>query len=144
MLPILPDKSVVAHAGLERELFHRHEFSEVTPVERSWKKASGLRRNGLGVPVVGRVAASGVTDPNAPSSGFVLPATALVLPDSDGHMELVVADPTKVETIKAFGQELPLAMDLEAWLDQVEATGPPPVAGVRECCAPRSSRVDPA
>ena len=48
----------------------------------------------------------------------------------------VFADPTKVETIKAFGQELPLAMDLEAWLDQVEATGPPPVAGVRQMLRP--------
>jgi Alpha/beta hydrolase family len=136
LLPILQDKSVVAHAGAERKFFHRHEFSDVTPVERSWRRASGLRRNGLGVPVVGRLAESGVTDPNAPSSGFVLAATALVLPDSDGHMELVFADPTKVETIKAFGQELPLAMDLEAWLDQVEATGPPPVAGVRQMLRP--------
>jgi hypothetical protein len=51
-------------------------------------------------------------------------------------MELVLADPTKVETIKAFGQEFPLAMDLEAWLDQVEATGPPAVAGVRQMLRP--------
>ena len=63
LLPVLQDQSVIAHAGAEREFFHRHELSEVTPVERSWKKASGLRRNGLGVPVVGRVAARGGDGP---------------------------------------------------------------------------------
>jgi hypothetical protein len=136
LLPILQDKSVGAQAGPDRKFFRRDEFSEVSPVERSWKRASGLRCDGLGVPVVARVADSAVTDPNAPSSGFVVAATALVLPDSEGHTELVFADPTKVETIKAFGQELPLAMDLEAWLDQVEATGPPPVAGVRQMLRP--------
>jgi pimeloyl-ACP methyl ester carboxylesterase len=136
LLPILRDKSVAAHAADERKFLHRHKFSEVSPVERPWKRASGLRRDGLGVPVVGRIAESAVADPNAPSSGFVLAATALVLPDSDGQMKLFFADPTKVETITAFGQELPLAMDLEAWLDQVEATGPPPVAGVRQMLRP--------
>ena len=132
LLPILQEKLVAGDAAAERKLFDRHKFSEVTPVERSWRRASGLRRNGLGVPVVARIAESAVTDPNAPSSGFVLAATALVLPNADGHMELYFADPTKVDSIRAFGQELPLAMDLEAWLDQVEATGPPPVAGVRQ------------
>jgi hypothetical protein len=132
LLPILQDRSVAAHSADERKLFHLHKFSEVTPVERSRRRASGLRRDGLGLPVVGRIAESAVTDPNAPSSGFVLAATALVLPDSDGRMGLCFADPTKVDSIRAFGQELPLAMDLEAWLDRVEATGPPPVAGVRQ------------
>jgi pimeloyl-ACP methyl ester carboxylesterase len=81
--------------------------------------------------VIGRIAGSGVTDPNAPRSGFVLAATALVLPDSDGRMDLFFADPTRVETIEAFEKELPVAMDLEAWLDAVEATGPPSGAGFR-------------
>lgn len=136
LLPVLRDNSVAAYPSDGTKFFHRHKFSEVTPVERSRLRPSGLRRNGLGLPVVGRIAESGVADPNAPSSGFVLAATALVLPGSDGRMQLFFADPTKVETIKAFGQEFPLAMDLEAWLDQVEATGPPAVAGVRQMLRP--------
>jgi hypothetical protein len=56
--------------------------------------------------------------------GFVLAATALVLPDSDGHMDFFLADSTKLETIRIFEK-------LEAWLDKVEATGPPVGAGFR-------------
>src|SRR5262249_9134726 len=61
LLPILQEKLVAADAADERKLFHRQEFSEVTPVERSWRRASGLRRDGLGLPVVGRIAQSAVT-----------------------------------------------------------------------------------
>jgi hypothetical protein len=47
------------------------------------------------------------------------------------RIDLFFADPTRVETIEAFEKELPVAVDLEAWLDAVEATGPPLCAGFR-------------
>jgi Alpha/beta hydrolase family len=46
-------------------------------------------------------------------------------------MDLFLADPTRAETIEAFEKELPVAMDLEAWLNEVEAAGPPSGAGFR-------------
>jgi pimeloyl-ACP methyl ester carboxylesterase len=130
LLPILKGNSVASHDKDQRKFFNPHDFSEVVPVEISRISVSGLHRDGLGIPVIGRIAQSG-TDPNAPRSGFVLAATALVLPDSDGRMDLFYADPTRVDTIEAFEKELPVAMDLEAWLDAVEATGPPLSAGFR-------------
>ena len=131
LLPILKGNADASHEKHQRKFFNPHDFSEVAPVERSRISVSGLHRDGLGLPVIGRIAQSGVTDPNAPPSGFVLAATALVLPDSDGRMDLFFADPTRVETIDAFEKELPVAMDLEAWLDAVEATAPPFGAGFR-------------
>jgi pimeloyl-ACP methyl ester carboxylesterase len=131
LLPILKNDSVASQRKRQKGFFNPPDLSEITPVGRSRVTVSGLHRDGLGLPVIGRIAQSGVTDPNAPGSGFVVPATALVLPDSGRRMELLLIDPTSVETIEAFGKELPVAMDLEAWLNAVEATGPPVGAGVR-------------
>ena len=96
----------------------------MTPVERSRVNVSGLHREGLGLPVVGRLSQNGVVNPNAPSSGFLVAATTLVLPGSEGNMDLFLTDPMRVETIDDLGKELPVAMNLEAWLDAAEATGP--------------------
>ena len=131
LLPMLKGDAAGPQRRHQKGFFNLREFSELVSIERSRITVSGLNRDGLGLAVIGRIAQIGVTDPNAPGSGFVVPATALVLPDSDGRMELLLADPTSVETIEAFGKKLPVSMDLEAWLNAVEATGPPVGAGVR-------------
>jgi pimeloyl-ACP methyl ester carboxylesterase len=131
LLPMLKDDAAAPQRGHQKGFFNLREFSEIVSVERSRITVSGLHRDGLGLAVSGRIAQIGVADPNAPGSGFVVPATALVLPNSDDRMQLLLVDPTRVETIEAFGKEVPVAMDLEAWLDAVEATGPPVGAGVR-------------
>ena len=129
LLPILKENSVAPHDTDQTKLVNPHELVEIVPVERYRKSVSDLHREGLGLPVIARMAR--VTDPNAPISGFVVPATAFVLPSSDGGMELLLVDPTSVETIEAFGNTFPVAMDLEAWLNAVDATGPPIGAGLR-------------
>ncbi len=130
LLPILKGRSHAPAGSDQRKFLDPKDFSELVPVERARLRENGLHRDGLGLPLVGRITETRAADPNAPH-GFVLAATALVLPDSDGHMDLFLADPTKLETIRIFEKELPLAMDLEAWLDKVEATGPPVGAGFR-------------
>jgi hypothetical protein len=121
---LLPILSVASHEKDQQKFFSPRDFSEVTPVERSRVSVSGLHREGLGLSVIGRIDQRETTDPNAPPSGFVLAATAFALPHSDGRMELFLVDPTRVETIEAFEKEFPIAMNLEAWLDTVEATAP--------------------
>jgi pimeloyl-ACP methyl ester carboxylesterase len=130
LLPLLKGGSHPPSGNDQREFLDPERFSELVPIERVRLREGGLHRDGLGLPMVGRITETRAADPNAPR-GFVLAATALVLPDSDGHMDLFLADPTKLETIRIFEKELPLAMDLEAWLDEVEATGPPVGAGFR-------------
>jgi pimeloyl-ACP methyl ester carboxylesterase len=130
LLPLLKGRSHAPPGNDQRKFLDPGEFSELVPIERVRIREGGLHRDGLGLPVIGRITETSAADPNAPH-GFVLAATALVLPDSDGHMDLFLADPTKLETIRVFEKELPLAMDLEAWLDKVEATGPPVGAGFR-------------
>ena len=122
VLPFLKNKPVKLTD--QRESFGADEFSEMTPVERSRVNVSGLHREGLGLPVVGRLSQNGVVNPNAPSSGFLVAATTLVLPGSEGNMDLFLTDPMRVETIDDLEKELPVAMNLEAWLDAAEATGP--------------------
>ncbi|MGA7880354.1 MAG: hypothetical protein WCD63_05730, partial [Terrimicrobiaceae bacterium] len=77
MLPFLKNKPVKLTD--QRKFFGPGEFSEITPVERSRLNVSGLHREGLGLPVIGWLSQNGVVDPNAPSSGFLVAATALVL-----------------------------------------------------------------
>ena len=129
VLPFLTNKSF-GPAG-QSEFFDPDEFAEITPVEKSRVNVSGLHRDGLGLPVVGRLSQNRIVDPNGPSSGFLVAATALVLPGSNGNMDLFLADPMRVETIDALKEKLPVAMDLEAWLDAAEATGPSFGAGFR-------------
>jgi Alpha/beta hydrolase family len=130
LLPILKGRSHAPPGNDQRKFLDPEDFSELAPIERARIREGGLHRDGLGVPLVGRITETRAADPNAPR-GFVLAATALVLPDPDSHMKLFLADPTKLETIRVFEKELPLAMDLEAWLDKVQATGPPVGAGFR-------------
>ncbi len=129
VLPFLTNKSF-GTAG-QSEFFDPGEFAEITPVEKSRVSVSGLHRERLGFPAVGRLSQNRIVDPNAPSSGFLVAATALVLLDSNGNMGLSLADPTRVETIDALQEKLPVAMDLEAWLDAAEATGPAFGSGLR-------------
>jgi pimeloyl-ACP methyl ester carboxylesterase len=130
LLPILEDR---ADSGAKdpTKFFDPRDLVELTPIERPRTSVSGLHRDGLGLPLIGRIAGNGSADPNAPQGGFVVPVTALALPDSNGRIELFLADPTNVATINAFAKEFPLAMNLEGWLDAVEATGPPVGAGFR-------------
>lgn len=83
------------------------------------------------MPVIGRLAQNEVVNPNAPSSGFLVAATALVRPSSKGNMDLFLTDPIRVETIDDLGKDFPVAMNLEAWLDAAEATEPSFGAGFR-------------
>jgi hypothetical protein len=129
LLPILKGNTVGEER--RRHFFNPRDFSEVTPVEKSRVRVSDLHRDGLGLPVIGRISQSEKLDPNVPSFGFIVAATALVLPGSNGNMALFFADPTRVETIEAFGENIPVAMNLEAWLDAAEATGPRFGAGLR-------------
>jgi hypothetical protein len=82
------------------KFFDPRDLVELTRIERSRISVSGLHRDGLGLPLVGRIAGNGSADPNAPQGGFVVPVTALALPDSNGRIELFLADPTNVETIE--------------------------------------------
>jgi hypothetical protein len=84
LLTILEGNSVASHDKDQRKFFNPHDFSEVTPIERSRANVSGLHREGLGLPVIVRSTQGAVTEPNAPRSGFVLAATALVLPHFGG------------------------------------------------------------
>jgi hypothetical protein len=64
------------------KFFDPRDLVELTPIERSRISASGLHRDGLGLPLIGRIAGKGSAEPNAPhGGGFVVPVTALALPD---------------------------------------------------------------
>jgi hypothetical protein len=106
LLPILKGNTVGEER--RRHFFNPRDFSEVTPVEKSRVRVSGLHPDGLGLPVIGRISQSEKLDPNVPSFGFIVAATALVLPGSNGNMALFFADPTRVETIEAFGENIPV------------------------------------
>jgi hypothetical protein len=98
---------------------------------------SGLHRDGLDVPVIGRIARERSDGPKCATfrvrSGCNCSGAAR-FGRSDGpflcrsHQD----------------RQLPLAMDLEAWLDTVEATGPPSGAGFVTCCARTSLSTSPA
>ena len=76
---LLPDKQIFRDCRSER-IFRSGRVRGNTPVEKSRAIVSGLHREGLGLPVVGRLSQNRIVDPNAPSSGFLVAATALVLP----------------------------------------------------------------
>lgn len=87
-------------------------------------RVAGLHREGIGLPVVGKVTPGRMADPNAPPSGYAIAATALVVPDQDGRLNLIFADPQRLEVVRVFQQELPTAMDLEAPLEAAKSMGP--------------------
>jgi hypothetical protein len=78
LLPILKNDSVASQRKHQKGFFNPRDLSEITPIGRSRVTVSGLHRDGLGLSVIGRIAQSGVTDPNAPGSGFVAPATVFM------------------------------------------------------------------
>ncbi|HEY5769053.1 MAG TPA: alpha/beta hydrolase [Terrimicrobium sp.] len=93
-------------------------------MRRSRVRVAGLHREGIGLPVVGKVTPGRMADPNAPPSGYAIAATALVVPDQDGRLNLIFADPQRLEVVRVFQQELPTAMDLEAPLEAAKSMGP--------------------
>jgi pimeloyl-ACP methyl ester carboxylesterase len=124
LLPALKAKVVLPKGRDQRKFFSAQFFSGITPVQRPRAAVSGLHREGLGLPVIGRVKPSRAADPNAPRTGYPVAATALVVPGADGAFELALADPQRLETIDAFGSRFPVAIDLEAAIDAAEDAGP--------------------
>ena len=76
------------------------------------------------MPVIGIAKPSRKEDPNAPRSGYAVAATALVVQGKGDRPELILADPTKLESIHIFESTFPVAMDLEAAIDAAEDAGP--------------------
>lgn len=132
-------------------------LSQAEPVIRPRAKPAGLERAGIGLPVVARLPAP--QDPNAPRSGYHLPAT-LVAEPGDPHRRLGAAeladpslateapkaradcckaalvDPDQVEQVPTASGTLPVAMDLYAPLSATKATGVRPIDGLANLVRP--------
>lgn len=106
------------------------DFTEITPVHRRRETTPALHRDGLGSPAVGVVLPSG---PNSPRRGYRVPLTVLALPsaDADEAIQVKLADPTRVDSVRVGQRSLPVAMDLDAPLDATRAMGPDVFAGFR-------------
>ncbi|MCF7985464.1 MAG: hypothetical protein K9L70_13760 [Thiohalocapsa sp.] len=138
------------------------ELSDITPVTRTRAGASGLRRAGVGLPVVARLPAP--RDPNAPRAGYHLSATLVVQPDAapepvgparlaagapqprgattrasvaqTGCCEAALVDPTGAGQVPtAFGR-LPVAMDLRAPIAATKSTGVRPTTALANLLRP--------
>ncbi len=129
-------RAVLPEGGDPGEFFSPEIFSRLDVVQRPLAVASGLQRTGLGLPLVGTVEPSRTADPNAPSTGYVVPATAVVIPGADGVLRLLLANPQRLETINASGSAFPVAMDLEAAIDATKEAGPPFGDGLRYMLRP--------
>ncbi len=111
------------------------EFTDIEPVSRPRVSQPGLHRFGLGLPLVGRIAAG---DPNAPSGGYHVPITLVALPKgSTGDCcEAALVDPERVQTVRTAHGDLPVAMDLETPLTANRVTGPRRGAGIANLLRP--------
>jgi hypothetical protein len=111
LLPILKNDSVASQRKHQKGFFNPRDLSEITPIGRSRVTVSGLHRDGLGLSVIGRIAQSGVTDPNAPGSGFVglqlysWPFAELAVPSSSRPVPAECASPLDYRRSRA-GQQL--------------------------------------
>jgi pimeloyl-ACP methyl ester carboxylesterase len=131
LMPNWRSRAVLPEEGDPEEFFSPEIFSRLDVVQRPLATTSGLQRTGLGLPLVGTVEPRRTADPNAPSTGYVVPATALVIPGADGAIRLVLANPLRLDTINASGATFPVAMDLEAAIDATQDAGPPFGDGLR-------------
>ena len=124
LLPVMAGGVVRPPERDSRKFFNPHDFSKIIPVRRSRVRVAGLHREGIGLPVIAKFTPGKTVDPNAPPSGYAIAATALVVPNSDGRLNLLFADPQRLQVIDAFQEELPTAMDLEAPLETARSLGP--------------------
>ena len=110
-------------------------FSNIEPVIRPRETRPELHRFGLGLPLVGRIAAS---DPNAPPGGYRVPITLVAQPrpSTGACCEAALVDPRRVRTLPTAHGNLPLAMDLETPLSASRVTGPRLGAGIANLLRP--------
>jgi pimeloyl-ACP methyl ester carboxylesterase len=111
------------------------EVAGVRPVLRPTGKDTGLRRSGVGLPVVARLPAA--ADPHAPRAGYHLPATLLAQPrGGSAPTEAALADPDAVAQVPTAAGPLPVAMDLGAPIDVTTAVGIRPLAALGNLLRP--------
>lgn len=98
-------------------------FAELTPVASSRPTWPGLRRPGLGLPMIGRIDSH---DPNAPPSGYQIAVTLLALPGKHGEdcCRTALVNPQRIQAVRTAHGDLKVAMNLEAPLAATQVTGP--------------------
>jgi len=165
-LPALLDEATPPRpaAGIEEAAALRDpgELRDITPVTRTRTGPSGLRRAGVGLPLVARLPAP--LDPNAPRAGYHLPVTLVVQPRTtrkptgsmalppqpearqhsttttpvapSGCCEAALVDPTAAEQVPTASGTLPVAMDLHAPVAATRATGLRPTAALANLLRP--------
>ncbi|NBC12471.1 MAG: hypothetical protein GVY09_03825 [Gammaproteobacteria bacterium] len=139
------------------------DFGAMTTVLRPTGQDTGLREAGIGLPLVAELPAP--RDPNAPRSGYHLPATLVAQPRPDsprpgplpaatvatpspsaqgaagsdgtpGCCEAALVDPTAVSAVPTASGTLPVAMDLTAPLEATRATGIGPLTALANLLRP--------
>ena len=110
-------------------------FAAVTPVVNPRATEPGLHRDGLGLPVIGRIYPGGA---NAPLAGFQVPLTLLALPKDPPTRccDAALVDAQQVRSVRTVHGDFTVAMDLEAPLDATRATGPGLGAGLLKLLRP--------
>lgn len=98
-------------------------FDALIPIRRDKVTFAGLKRDGVGLPAVGRISSAG---PNAPAPGYHVPVTAVAIPrdKASSAFDVRLADPERLSELRTPLGEFPVAMNLQAVLDRVMATGP--------------------
>ena len=109
--------------GVPKGVLEPGGFAELVPARRPPAGVPGLHRDGLGLPLVGRIYPGG---DQAPLAGFHVPLTLLVLPRDSGSgcCEAALVDPRRIDAVTTREGVLPVAMDLESPIDTTRATGP--------------------
>lgn len=117
-------------------------FAELTPVARSRPTWRGLRRPGLGLPMIGRIDPDG---PNAPPAGYQIAVTLLALPGKDGEdcCRAALVDPQRIQAVRTAHGDLKVAMNLEAPLAATQVTGPRLGSGLLNLLRPGGFGGDP-
>jgi triacylglycerol esterase/lipase EstA (alpha/beta hydrolase family) len=118
------------------------QLAGVRPVLRPTGDDTGLRRSGVGLPVVARLPAA--ADPNAPRAGYHLPATLVAQPRAgSAATAAALADPDAAAQVPTAAGTLPVAMDLRAPIDATTATGIRPLAAIGNLLRPGRFRGEP-
>ncbi len=125
--------------GKETGIYPVDAFSNLQPARTGGPFPVGLFREGVGLPVVGLVSGQ---SPPAPSGGYRLPVTLLVSsPTQSGsgrsHFRIYPADPRKLSEWRNDGREAPVAMDLNAPLENLQASGPGKLDGFLQAIQPK-------
>jgi len=119
----------------EPGVFVPDDFAELTPVARSRPAWPGLRRPGLGLPMIGRLDSA---DPNAPPSGYQIPLTLLALPGKDGEdcCRVALVGPQRIQAVRTAHGDLKVAMNLEAPIAATQVARPRLGSGLRNLLRP--------